>query len=111
MTRDNQDRPVTNDREYCQDTLLPVFQQAVTDSKTRGVAEYGTALQPFNGRDAVRDTFEEWVDLGMYLEQIKRERTEVIDILLECYEAARVMQNLQLGRRIRVAVEGMGGQV
>lgn len=54
-TREEQVKPKVNNTLFCQDT-------------------HGTALQPFNGRSADRDAFEEWIDLGMYLEQIRRER-------------------------------------
>lgn len=39
-----------------------------------GIQRYGTALQPFNGRDALRDAYEEALDLTMYLRQCIEER-------------------------------------
>lgn len=39
-----------------------------------GIAKYGTALQPFNGRDALRDAYEESLDLPCYLRQMIAER-------------------------------------
>lgn len=39
-----------------------------------GIERYGTALQPFNGRDALRDAYEEAMDLCMYLKQMLVER-------------------------------------
>lgn len=39
-----------------------------------GIRRYGTALQPFNGRDALRDAYEEAIDLAMYLRQAIAER-------------------------------------
>lgn len=39
-----------------------------------GITRYGTALQPFNGRDALRDAYEEAMDLTMYLKQAMVER-------------------------------------
>lgn len=39
-----------------------------------GVERYGTALQPNNGRDALRDAYEEALDLSCYLRQAIEER-------------------------------------
>lgn len=47
------------------------------DLETReqvGVERYGTALQPHNGRDALRDAYEEALDLACYLRQALAER-------------------------------------
>lgn len=38
-----------------------------------GIERYGTALQPFNGRSALRDAYEEVLDLACYLRQKLRE--------------------------------------
>jgi hypothetical protein len=32
-----------------------------------GIKRYGTPLQPHNGRDALRDAYEEALDLAVYL--------------------------------------------
>jgi hypothetical protein len=43
-----------------------------------GTARYGTCLQPFNGRDAIRDAYEEALDLTVYLRQaIEEGRTDL----------------------------------
>jgi hypothetical protein len=39
-----------------------------------GRQRYGTALQPHNGRDALRDAYEEALDLACYLRQAIAER-------------------------------------
>lgn len=40
------------------------------DARERiGVERYGTALQPFNGRDALRDLYEELIDGALYARQ------------------------------------------
>ena len=39
-----------------------------------GIGRYGTALQPHNGRDALRDAYEETLDLACYLRQVIAER-------------------------------------
>jgi hypothetical protein len=42
--------------------------------KLFGVKKYGTVLHPFNGRDALRDAYEEAMDLCVYLRQAIEER-------------------------------------
>lgn len=58
--------------------LLPCIQDlAVADIEARkalGIKRYGTVLQPHNGRDALRDAYEEAVDLVIYLRQVLYER-------------------------------------
>jgi tRNA(Glu) U13 pseudouridine synthase TruD len=39
-----------------------------------GTQRYGTPLQPFNGRDALKDAYEEALDLAVYLRQAIYER-------------------------------------
>ena len=57
---------------------LPFVQDAVIadieERRQLGISRYGTALQPFNGRDALRDAYEEAIDLCMYLKQALIER-------------------------------------
>lgn len=67
---EDQPLPVKNDREYVQTTVI-------RDLETRtavGIERYGTGLQPFNGRDALRDAYEEALDLAVYLKQVLIER-------------------------------------
>lgn len=44
-----------------------------------GIARYGTPLQAFNGRDALRDAYDEALDLACYLRQMLEERIPLID--------------------------------
>lgn len=57
---------------------LPCIQDLVkVDIELRkqiGVERYGTPLQPHNGRDTLRDAYEEALDLAMYLRQAIYER-------------------------------------
>ena len=51
--------------------------KVLTDIGSRhalGVKKYGTGLQPFNGRDALKDAYEEALDLCFYLRQALYER-------------------------------------
>lgn len=65
-----QPMPLINDHPDIQSLVI-------ADIGTRrevGIERYGTALQPFNGRDALRDAYEEALDLAMYLRQAIAER-------------------------------------
>jgi hypothetical protein len=50
----------------------PVWEMVIEDMKQRdnlGRQRYGTPLQVSNGRDALRDAYEEALDLAVYLRQ------------------------------------------
>lgn len=66
----DQPLPVVNDAPYVADALVDFIEQR----KAIGIERYGTPLQPNNGRDALRDAFEEAVDLATYLAQVIIER-------------------------------------
>jgi hypothetical protein len=62
--------PVPNDRPA-------VWPLVIADMKARdaeGRRKYGTPLQPFNGRDALVDAYQEALDLVVYLRQAIEER-------------------------------------
>lgn len=70
---EEQPSPVGNNRPH-------VYNLFVEDLETRykiGMQRYGKALQPFNGRDALRDAYEEAIDLAFYLRQAIYERDNV----------------------------------
>jgi hypothetical protein len=70
----DQQLPTVNDRPDVQS-------QVIADMLTRrevGIGRYGTALQPFNGRDAAQDAYEEALDLLMYWKQWLIERRELL---------------------------------
>lgn len=46
----------------------------VMSRKEMGLLKYGVALQPNNGRDSLKDAYEEAVDLCKYLRQALYER-------------------------------------
>jgi hypothetical protein len=57
----------------------PVWERVIEDMGARdhvGRKRYGVPLQPFNGRDALRDAYEEALDLAVYLKQALLEREE-----------------------------------
>lgn len=45
-----------------------------------GIQRYGTPLQPHNGRDALRDAYEEALDLACYLRQAIAERDSPVKV-------------------------------
>jgi hypothetical protein len=66
-----QPAPKPNDRP-------PVWPLVIADMQARdklGRERYNVPLQPFNGRDALRDAYEEALDLCVYLRQAIEERT------------------------------------
>lgn len=65
-----QPAPKRNDHE-------PVWKNVISDMWKRhhkGIQTYGVPLQPFNGRDALWDAYEEALDLAVYLRQVIEER-------------------------------------
>lgn len=52
---------------------LHTLVQEIDARRDHGIATYGRALFPHNGRDALRDAFEEALDLVMYLFQLDLE--------------------------------------
>lgn len=66
----DQPLPKINDEPFVADALMEFIQHR----KQVGIERYGTPLQPHNGRDCLRDAFEEAVDLATYLAQAIIER-------------------------------------
>lgn len=59
-----------------------VQSMVIADLETRlqvGIARYGTPLQPNNGRDALRDLYEELLDAACYARQLIAERDAKIE--------------------------------
>lgn len=46
----------------------------MAERNEEGIKKYGIPLRPFNQRDALRDAYEELLDLAVYLRQILYER-------------------------------------
>ena len=66
----DQPLPAVNELPYVQDALTDYIDRR----KKVGIERYGTALKPHNGRDALRDLFEELVDASLYCAQMLLER-------------------------------------
>jgi hypothetical protein len=65
-----QPAPTKNEERCIQDLVI----QDIQTRKAIGLERYGTLLQPFNGRDALVDAYQEALDLCQYLRQVIEER-------------------------------------
>ncbi|MER6830816.1 hypothetical protein ABT352_32820 [Streptosporangium sp. NPDC000563] len=66
----DQPLPTVNDYPDIQSLVI----QDISDRREVGIGRYGTALQPWNGRDELLDAYEEAMDLTCYLRQAMAER-------------------------------------
>ncbi len=62
--------PIQNDKPACWDLVM----RDMKDRDSWGRTKYGTPLQPFNGRDALTDTYQELLDACVYMRQLLFER-------------------------------------
>ncbi len=62
--------PIKNDLPFMHDLV----KEDMEGRKQLGIKRYGTPLQPHNGRDALRDAYEEILDHAAYLRQMLYER-------------------------------------
>jgi hypothetical protein len=67
---DEQPPPTPNNRPAVWDLVLADMQAR----DALGLKRYGTRLQPHNGRDALRDHYEELLDGAAYIRQVLYER-------------------------------------
>jgi hypothetical protein len=65
-----QPTPVPNNSEPIQDLVM----RDIGERKRLGIERYGVALQAGNGRDMLRDAYEEALDLAIYLRGAIAER-------------------------------------
>lgn len=81
---------------------VPDVQSAVirdiVERREVGIKRYGTPLQPHNGRDALRDLYEELLDGAMYARQLMLERDSWVDSRAEL-EAENARLRLELERK------------
>lgn len=66
----DQPMPVPNTSIDIQTLVMADLQQR----RQIGIARYGTPLQAHNGRDALKDAYDEALDLACYLRQALEER-------------------------------------
>jgi len=87
MMGDEQPMPVTSAQSQ------PVFEAVIADMRARlakGIATYGKPLETFNGRDALRDAYEEALDLAVYLKQSIMERDGLRALIFDGLYAGQV---------------------
>lgn len=63
--------------------LLKEIETDLLERRALGLRRYGSLLQPGNGRDPLRDAYEEVVDLVCYFRQLMMARDEAITLLVE----------------------------
>ena len=62
---------------------LVSLHRLMSDRRKIGIERYNTVLQPFNGRDCVRDLLEEQLDSLAYSEQVSLEFPELKELMLD----------------------------
>jgi hypothetical protein len=63
--------PVKNDEP----PIAPMVREDLVERALEGEKRYGTPLQPFNGRDALVDAYQETMDAPQYVRQAMYERS------------------------------------
>jgi hypothetical protein len=58
--------------------LLDEFRLVLVRQTSKGARKYGQPVRAWNGRDAGQDAIEEWVDLGIYLTQLRLEHADLV---------------------------------
>lgn len=64
-------------------TVHDIAASALLQRKAWGVQKYGTPLQPFNGRNALVDAFQEMLDGAAYVQQALIEQGEQLAVVKE----------------------------
>lgn len=67
---EHQQNPKVNNLPCVQDMVVADIEAR----KKVGIERYGTVLQPFNGRSALMDAYQEALDLAIYLRQLLYEQ-------------------------------------
>lgn len=76
--------PKHNDLPSMHDLVI----QDMDARKRFGLEKYGTLLQPFNGRNALKDAYEEILDLAVYLRQKLYEQEQEAAVVAKLAEEA-----------------------
>lgn len=82
---EEQQQPIKNENPHIVDLVI----EDIKARKELGIECYGTALQAFNGRDALRDLYEELQDATIYVKQVMEERGEKTDINIKQTKTAQ----------------------
>lgn len=70
MSNQQQPAPIANDYP----AVWPLVMIDMSQRDKLGRERYGVPLQPFNGRDALQDAYEEALDMAVYLRSVIYER-------------------------------------
>jgi hypothetical protein len=73
-TRATHDQPPPKPEDVSKPAVWPLVIVDMCERDRVGRARYGTPLQPHNGRDALKDAYQEALDLAAYLRQAIYER-------------------------------------
>jgi hypothetical protein len=74
---DDQPMPIANSQPACWDLVIA----DIKERDAHGLATYGTRLQPFNGRNAAKDKYQELLDAVVYSKQEQIERDRAMSLL------------------------------
>lgn len=72
-----QPQPQENNNPHIADLVI----EDMKARKQLGIKRYGTALQAFNGRDALQDAYEEQLDNIVYTKQWMMEKAQIVEEL------------------------------
>jgi len=78
---ESQGLPTGNDMPSMHDVVLEEITELMQARKAIGIERYGHGLQPFNGRDAGLDAWEELGDLLVYFRQLRYEHAYMLETL------------------------------
>lgn len=99
----DQPLPSTNDEVDCQTRLFNRMSQEIPLRRQVGIERYGNALQPFNGRDSLRDLWEELLDASTYFMQVEAEMTALCQMLQDLVANWNNEGDRAHGERLRAA--------
>jgi hypothetical protein len=85
-----QPMPTVNDSPSVQSMVIADLQVRLQV----GISRYGTGLQPFNGRDGLRDLYEELLDAATYIRQVIAERDQLAALPKRCLDCGRTAREL-----------------
>lgn len=85
MEQFDQPAPIPNDEVIVQREVISDLE----DRLAHGIREYGTGLQPFNGRNSPLDAYEEELDKLVYMKTWVIERERIIAAFKEIAAASR----------------------
>lgn len=96
----DQPPPVKNNNTPIVDLVV----QDMLERKRLGIERYGVALQANNGRDALRDAYEEALDMAIYLKQALEEQEANIEVFLAEHD-----ENVRLHTELEKLLEERNG--